>query len=103
MVKIMKRPLLSLFVATIFVVGMISLTTAQGILCRSVLDWPTGVTVYKPEKCYSGFTLFTPYRSGAIFMIDMSGRVVHTWKSGLSVPKQKVGFLNDSPTATELP
>ncbi|MFQ5808306.1 MAG: hypothetical protein ACE5JM_01700 [Armatimonadota bacterium] len=48
---------------------------------RSVLDWPTGVTVFKPEKCYNGYTVVTPYRSSLIFLIDMLGRVVHVWKA----------------------
>ena len=28
---------------------------------RSVLDWPTGVTVHKPEKCYNGYTVVNPF------------------------------------------
>jgi hypothetical protein len=48
---------------------------------RSVLDWPTGVTVYKPEKCYGGYTTVTPYHSELILLIDMLGRVVHAWRS----------------------
>jgi outer membrane protein assembly factor BamB len=48
---------------------------------RSVLDWPTGVTVFKPEKCYNGYTVVTPYRSNLIFLIDMVGRVVHAWQA----------------------
>jgi len=46
---------------------------------RSVIDWPTGVTVYKPDKCYNGYTVINPYRSELIFLIDMRGRVVKTW------------------------
>jgi len=48
---------------------------------RSVLDWPSGVTVYKPEKCYNGYTVVNPYRSETIFLVDMAGRVVHVWKA----------------------
>ena len=47
---------------------------------RSVLDWPTGTTVFKPEKCYNGYTVVTPYRSHLTFLVDMAGRVVHSWK-----------------------
>ena len=46
---------------------------------RSVLDWPTGVTVHKPEKCYGGYTVVNPYRSELIYLVDMLGRVVHLW------------------------
>lgn len=48
---------------------------------RSVLDWPDGVTVYEPEKCYNGCTIVNPYRSETIFLVDMVGRVVHIWKA----------------------
>jgi len=44
------------------------------VINRSVLDWPTGVTVFKPEKCYNGYTVVTPYRSNLIFLIDMIDR-----------------------------
>ncbi len=48
---------------------------------RSVLDWPTGTTVHKPEKCYNGYTVVNPYRSELIFLIDMAGRVVNVWQA----------------------
>ncbi len=54
---------------------------AQVIQNRSVLDWPKGVTVYKPEKCYDGYTIVVPYRSELMFLIDMLGRVVHVWNA----------------------
>jgi len=38
-----------------------------------------GVTVYKPEKCYNGYTLFCRNRGDRFYLIDMEGRVVHTW------------------------
>ena len=47
---------------------------------RSVLDWPTGVTVYKPEKCYNGYTVVNPFRSEIVFLVDMAGQVVRTWQ-----------------------
>ncbi len=46
---------------------------------RSVLDWPTGTTVFKPGKCYNGYTVVVPYRSSLMFLVDMRGRVVHAW------------------------
>ena len=49
-------------------------------LGRSVLDWPTGVTVYKTEKCYNGYTVVTPFVSPHIYLVDMMGRVVHHWE-----------------------
>ncbi len=56
---------------------------------RSVLDWPTGVTVYHPDRCYNGYTLvhgrgpWDPVRGISAeqvdrwHLIDMEGQVVH--------------------------
>ena len=58
---------------------------------RSVLDWPHGVSVYKPEKCYNGYTLvhgrggWDPTHGRSIkeedqwHLIDMVGRIVNHW------------------------
>ena len=52
--------------------------------------YPTGTTVYNPEKAFNGYTLFTmghfpkgvePYESpSTMYLIDMNGNIVHTWK-----------------------
>ena len=41
-----------------------------------------GLTIYKPEKAYNGFTLFTPScrEPGITWLIDMEGRFVHRWQ-----------------------
>lgn len=44
-------------------------------------DFPSGTNLYKPEKCYNGYTLL-PYESGMILLIDMNGEVVHHWNFG---------------------
>ena len=41
--------------------------------------YPTGTTIYKPEKCWNGFTLFQANEHGAM-LIDMNGREVRYWK-----------------------
>jgi hypothetical protein len=46
--------------------------------------YPTGTTIYEPDKCWNGFTLF----QGSLFkgsdvgaiLIDMNGNVVNQWK-----------------------
>jgi hypothetical protein len=48
---------------------------------RSVIDWPSGVTVYKPGKCFNGYTVVVPFRSEKLFLVDMAGRVVHVWNA----------------------
>jgi len=48
-----------------------------------------GVTVYKPEKCYHGYTVLchsyedvslTEDGTGEVYLVNMEGRVVHMWK-----------------------
>ncbi|MDU7506125.1 MAG: thioredoxin, partial [Clostridia bacterium] len=40
---------------------------------------PTGTTIYNPEKCFNGYTIFPAREQGAV-LIDMNGRVVNFWK-----------------------
>ncbi len=40
---------------------------------------PFGVRTYIPEKCYQGYTLFSPCWGEREYLIDMRGLVVHTW------------------------
>lgn len=40
--------------------------------------YPTGTTVYDPEKCWSGYTIFVARETGAT-LIDMNGLVVNQW------------------------
>jgi hypothetical protein len=44
---------------------------------RSVVEWPTGLTVYKPDKCWEGYTLF--HADGNVYLVDMSGEIRHVW------------------------
>ena len=39
-----------------------------------------GLTVYKPEKAYRGYTLFAPQAGTDVYLIDMRGSVVHRWR-----------------------
>ena len=41
--------------------------------------YPTGTTIYKPEKCFSGYTIFQAKEVGAL-LIDMNGSEVQLWK-----------------------
>lgn len=40
-----------------------------------------GLTHYSPSKAYNGFTLFTPTSSKTAWLIDMQGRIVHSWET----------------------
>ena len=49
--------------------------------------YPTGVTIYDPEKAYSGYTLMPIGGIGAVLM-DMNGNVVHVWKNCEGMPNK---------------
>lgn len=49
--------------------------------------YPTGVTIYKPEQCFNGFTLFPAKGYGAI-LINMNGKAVHLWKDLQGMPNK---------------
>ncbi len=44
-------------------------------------DFPNGMKMYKPEKCWNGYTM-VPYENGLILIVDMKGNVVHHWEIG---------------------
>jgi len=41
--------------------------------------YPIGTTIYNPEKCYNGYTLFAFQRESIVRLIDMNGNIVHEW------------------------
>ncbi|HBV88244.1 MAG TPA: thioredoxin [Desulfosporosinus sp.] len=41
--------------------------------------YPTGATVYNPEKCWSGYTIFQARELGAL-LVDMNGTELKLWK-----------------------
>ncbi|MHC4132348.1 MAG: hypothetical protein ACYSR3_10195 [Planctomycetota bacterium] len=41
--------------------------------------FPKGTTIYKPDKCWKGYTM-VPYEGGMIVIVDMKGNVVHHWE-----------------------
>ena len=46
--------------------------------------YPTGVTIYKPDKAWNGYTIF-PSELGAT-VIDMNGQVAKVWQGVRSSP-----------------
>lgn len=66
--------------------------------------FPTGTTIYKPEKCFNGFTVF-PANGLGIVLIDMNGREVNVWANVHGFPVkmlkggQIMGYLNMRPAA----
>lgn len=56
--------------------------------------YPTGTTIYKPEKCFNGFTVF-PANGLGIVLIDMNGAEVNVWANvhGFPVKMLKGGYI----------
>ena len=42
---------------------------------------PTGTTYHDPTRAFAGYTLFTTLGGDTTYLIDMAGRVVHTWQT----------------------
>lgn len=49
--------------------------------------YPTGVTIYNPEKCFNGYTLFPAIEKGAT-LVDMNGHVIRMWKDLQGMPNK---------------
>lgn len=49
--------------------------------------YPTGATLYDPQKAYSGYTVFQAFGKGAV-LIDMNGREIRLWKGLQGFPNK---------------
>ena len=41
--------------------------------------YPTGTTIYDPDRAWNGFTVLSPLATQAVLVIDMNGTVVKRW------------------------
>ncbi len=53
----------------------------------AVTIYPTGVTVYNPEKCYNGFMIYQAPKKGAM-LIDMNGHEHKLWEGLQGFPNK---------------
>ena len=51
--------------------------------------FPTSTTVYYPEKCSNGYTLFTAPKKGVV-LINMNGEIVRYWKGFGGFPAKMI-------------
>ena len=42
--------------------------------------YPTGTTIYDPDRSWNGFTVLSPLGTPAVLVIDMNGTVVKRWE-----------------------
>jgi hypothetical protein len=43
--------------------------------------YPHCTTIYKPDKCFNGYTIFPARGEDGTILIDMNGNVVHQWRN----------------------
>lgn len=54
--------------------------------------FPTGTTIYKPEKCWNGWTVLSNVTTGeerlhrSVPLYSMNGELVHVWKDASGFP-----------------
>ena len=48
-------------------------------LPRAQSVYPTGTTIYDPDRAWSGYTVLSPLTTQAVLVIDMNGTVVKRW------------------------
>jgi hypothetical protein len=41
--------------------------------------YPTGTTIYNPDRSWNGYTVLSPLRTQAVIVIDMNGNIVKRW------------------------
>ena len=51
--------------------------------------FPTGTTIYYPDKCENGYTLFCAEDHGVV-LINMNGKIVRTWKEFGGFPAKMI-------------
>ena len=68
----MRRPALAC--AAAFLIHALALSLAA----QSV--YPTGTTIYDPDRAWSGYTVLSPLAAQAVIAIDMNGNVVKRWE-----------------------
>ena len=57
-----------------------------GSACAAPTVFPTGTTIYKPDKCWNGYTVLSNVMFGehrlhrGVPLYDMNGNKVHVWK-----------------------
>ena len=59
--------------AAVILACTVSLGRAQSV-------YPTGTTIYDPDRAWNGYTVLSPLAGQAVLVIDMNGNVVKRWE-----------------------
>src|SRR5215471_21387890 len=57
-----------------------ALTAVSQIILAAPSVYPTGTTMYDPERAWNGYTVLSPLNTQAAVVIDMNGNVVKQWE-----------------------
>src|SRR6476660_5201473 len=58
--------------------AVLSYAVTATLVAQSV--FPTGTTIFDPERTWSGFTVLSPLATQAVPVIDMNGTIVKRWE-----------------------
>ena len=58
----------------------VSILVFAAALMRAQSVYPTGTTIYDPDKAWNGYTVLSPLGTQAVLVIDMNGTVVKRWE-----------------------
>ena len=83
-------------IRVILVICCLLAMTASSVLAYESVQGPTELRYWDPTRAYSGYTLFAA--SGKSYLIDMAGRLVHTWPIGTNPRLLDNGRLLDAAT-----
>jgi hypothetical protein len=62
-----------------YALAAIVLTHGFALAWAAQTVYPTGTTIYDPQRAWSGYTVLSPLGTPAILVIDMNGSVVKRW------------------------
>src|SRR5687767_7053031 len=64
--------LIQICIAVVLMLGSTLTLTTQSV-------YPTGTTIYNPERAWNGYTVLSPLQTPAVIVIDMNGNIVKRW------------------------
>ena len=65
--------------------ALAAVSCVPGSIAAAPTVYPSGTTLYEPDKTDNGYTVLSPLETHAVIVIDMNGRVVKRWDGfGLS-------------------
>ena len=58
---------------------VVALAVASTLIGTAQSVYPTGTTIYDPDRAWNGYTVLSPLATPAVLVIDMNGTVVKRW------------------------